>query len=698
MQNLTNNKKFKICFLSQEFSKNCNGGVCRYTYDLAHELAKSGNEVHVITRSKNNSEYEYKDIKVFVHKIVPESIDFLELSQDMNISRKNLSYSYSACLKLLKLIDKFDIQIVESPLWDAEGFVFSLINNIPLVVRIETPLFKVAEIQGWTITKDLKFANWMEGEAARRANRIIAISKDIGTLIGNHHTIPKKMIELCPLGIELPDENQLMNNIQNGNSNALFVGRLEKRKGIETLFKAIPLILEEVPNTQFYIVGRDTNLAPNGGSYKEYLLKKLDQKYQGNIEFIGYVDNTNLNNYYKNCDIFIAPSLYESFGLIFLEAMAWGKPVIGCNVGGIPDIVENNEDGLLIEPENKNELANAVLKLLRNKELRKKMGTSGRKKVEADFSTKKMAENSYEIYKNIISSQNRNESIKIKEHEINAISNIRNENEEICYIKTKLTADFLKKMAEKQTQMSFQDAFDRFVGAYKLLNFFDNKLNFKNKVVLDVGCGTGNGALALTKKGTLKVVGIDINFEDFGYNYFNEMAKLLEVSTDNMKFIKGNICDEHIFESENFDIVVAIDSFEHISNPGKALKNCNDFLKPDGYLVIDIGPLYYSPIGHHLWGYFPKETEPWAHLRYKDISKVKDISDWSLDHFNNLNKLTVGEIRSYIKSLNLEIIHENIGRCGKDMYKQYAAEIDHYIVPNKEDLFMESVTYVLKKR
>src|SRR5659263_411432 len=132
MQTFHFEQKLKICFLSQEFSKDCNGGICRYTYDLAH----------VLTKSENNHGYEYKDEKVSVHKIIPESIDFLDLSPGMNISKKNLSYSYSACLKLLELIDKCGIQIVEGPLWDAESFVFSLLKNIPLVVRIETPLFK----------------------------------------------------------------------------------------------------------------------------------------------------------------------------------------------------------------------------------------------------------------------------------------------------------------------------------------------------------------------------------------------------------------------------------------------------------------------------------------------------------------------------------------------------------------------------
>jgi glycosyltransferase involved in cell wall biosynthesis/ubiquinone/menaquinone biosynthesis C-methylase UbiE len=395
----------KVALLSQEFAKDCNGGVCRYTYDLAHALADLGNEVHVITRSGKDRDYMYRDGKVFVHEIVSETMDFLDLPEDMQIAKKNLSYSYSACLKLLELIDTVDIQIVEAPLWDGEGFVFSLMKPIPLVIRLETPLFKVAEIQRSHITKDLKLVNWMEGEAVKRADKAIAISNNIGTVISTHHAIAQEKIELCPLGIAIPDEGLLLRERKEDGFNILFVGRLEKRKGVETLFKAIPMVLKEVSDTHFYIAGKDTYLAPNGGSYKAFLLENLDRDYHKNVEFIGYVDDNKLKDYYKNCDIFVAPSLYESFGLIYLEAMAWGKPVIGCDAGGIPEIIEDGITGILIPPDNATALAEAIIKL-RDDQLRAKMGEKGRLRLENAFSIKKLAENTYNIYKAIINKAN----------------------------------------------------------------------------------------------------------------------------------------------------------------------------------------------------------------------------------------------------------------------------------------------------
>ena len=532
-------KKLKICFLSQEFAKNCNGGVCRYTYDLAHALAELGNEVHVITKSERNREYEYRDGDVVVHKIVPEPMDFLGLSEDMSITKKNLSYSYSACLKLLELIDKFDIQIVEGPLWDGEGFVFSLVNPIPLVVRLETPLFKVAEIQRWQMTKDLKFVNWMEGETVRRAEKAIAISKDIGTLIGNHHTLSSEKFELCPLGIEVPDESLLLRDKKEKVLDVLFVGRLEKRKGVKTLFKAIPIVLEEVPDAQFHIVGKDTNLAPNGGSYREFLLQNLGKKYHKNVRFVGYVDDNELKDFYRNCDIFVAPSLYESFGLIYLEAMAWGKPVIGCDTGGAPEIIEDGETGILIPPEDVNALAGAIINL-KDEKLRAKMGEKGRRKVENDFSNKIMAENTYKIYCDVIN-----------------------------YVKTLQNFHF----------------------RYK--TYINVLFPSKPCKVLDICCGYADILFGYLSEKGHTYYGVDLYEEPVRF-----MEKVVKGQGDDV-YIKVGMLEDIPFEDHMFDVIFVNHVLEHTYDIAIALKECKRVLKEDGCIIFAV-PCGYDDEPAHL--------------------------------------------------------------------------------------------------
>lgn len=391
-----------IALVSQEYAKDCTGGICRYTYDLAHGLASLGNEVHIISKSDIGSEYEESDGGVLIHRIVPRPPDGIRFDQPMQISQKNLSYSYAVCEKLLDLIEKYRIQIVEAPLWDAEGFVFSLVKPVPLVIRIETPLFKVFEIQQWDITPDIRVANWMEGETARTADKVIAISEGISRLVCHHHRIDTGRVVVSPLGITAPPGDSIPRHKKNERFKILFVGRLEKRKGIETLFRAIPLIVDQEPAAHFAIVGKDSYLSPEGGPYASYLMNHLDPAYHSNVDFAGYVPADELDDFYKECDIFVAPSLYESFGLIFLEAMAWGKPVIGCNVGGIPEIIRNNENGFLIEPDDHEALAEKILEL-RDEMKRESMGRSGRNDIETKFSMAESISSTLRIYHDVCS-------------------------------------------------------------------------------------------------------------------------------------------------------------------------------------------------------------------------------------------------------------------------------------------------------
>jgi hypothetical protein len=393
----------RIAYISQEYSRDCGGGNCFHTRNLAHGFADRGHEVHVIALSDTRRAEDYMDGGVHVHKVTPYPLHSLNLglTDDMHISGKNIAFSYAAALKLIELKRRSGVQIAEAPLWDAQGFVSSLVLPVPLVVRLVTPLCKFIEIQEMDITRDLRLANWLEGETLRRADKLIAISNNIGTLIKEHHGIGDGKITYGPLGIEAPDESFLRTSTDGDQLNILYVGRLEKRKGIDTLFRAIPKVLQEIPAASFTIVGKDTDLAPGGESYKKYLLKNTDKKYHKYISFTDFISSEQLQEYYRNCDIFVAPSLYESFGQIYIEAMAWEKPVIGCNAGGIPEVIDDGRTGFVITPDDANELAKRII-ALRDSSLREQMGMRGRRTVEDVFSVRNMVEKTCEIYRELV--------------------------------------------------------------------------------------------------------------------------------------------------------------------------------------------------------------------------------------------------------------------------------------------------------
>jgi glycosyltransferase involved in cell wall biosynthesis len=161
-----------------------------------------------------------------------------------------------------------------------------------------------------------------------------------------------------------------------------------------------------VPEVHFAIAGRDTYAddtavsfeGPDRLSFKSLLVEKLPKHCRDRVHFLGYVPAENLPQYLYHAGVFVAPSLYESFGLVYIEAMAYAKPVVGCRVGGVPEVVDHGKTGLLVEPDNPEALADAVACLLLDSDRAARMGTAGRSTVEDKFTSNRMAENTVVAY------------------------------------------------------------------------------------------------------------------------------------------------------------------------------------------------------------------------------------------------------------------------------------------------------------
>lgn len=177
----------------------------------------------------------------------------------------------------------------------------------------------------------------------------------------------------------------------------LFVGNLIAYKGPEVLVKAMPRIVKEVPNTKLIFVG--------SGEMKEEL-KRLSKNLGVNkyVKFAGFVEGNLKSMHYRAADVFCLPSTLstESFGIVNLEAMACGIPIVASKIGGIPAVVKDGENGLLVPPKDSRVLADAIIYLLENENRREKMGKDGRKKAE-DYSWSRIAEETERVYKRVIS-------------------------------------------------------------------------------------------------------------------------------------------------------------------------------------------------------------------------------------------------------------------------------------------------------
>ncbi len=185
---------------------------------------------------------------------------------------------------------------------------------------------------------------------------------------------------------------ELRHKFSINNSSLVFgtVGRLHKQKGHECLINASKEVIEKIPNSLFLFVGQ--------GKLKDQLIRKInDKNISEHFRIVGYQEN--LPEILALIDIFVLPSISEGFPFSVLEAMAARKPVIATNVGGIPEIITNNVNGILVGPMDSDALAKAMILLAKDEKKRDHFAESGNKKILENFSLEKMISMTKDIYK-----------------------------------------------------------------------------------------------------------------------------------------------------------------------------------------------------------------------------------------------------------------------------------------------------------
>ncbi|MNW40487.1 Capsular glucan synthase [compost metagenome] len=402
-----NEEKYGICYLSRYYPPFHNGGVGTYTKMLAEGLAKLGYPVYVITSDLPEKEMSINGVTLIsVEKIsTPQLFGFIP--QSMNVTKTNLEYSLKVSYIVEELYNKELIKVLESPLWDYEGFLSTNIEGLKTFVRLETPLKVAAETQNWGWNKDFELSSRLEKKFIESCTAVIPISQDIKTTIGQLYGVnwDDLKVRLVPLGIE---KNQVEVNQdllpyirEKDDINILFVGRLERRKGIDILLDVASSICQKFSNVKFIIAGNNNIPIQNNKTAMELFLNKHPHL-TDRVLFLGEISEDRKRQLLLDCDIFVAPSRYESFGLVFLEAMQFGKPVVGTMVGGVKEIVLSEKIGLLVEKEDEGQLENALEKLIRSPELRRNYGEEGRKRFLNNYTQEAMVNNTLSLYKTIL--------------------------------------------------------------------------------------------------------------------------------------------------------------------------------------------------------------------------------------------------------------------------------------------------------
>lgn len=364
----------RIAILVGKFLPRWLAGMEIATYNIAKYLAKRGHEIHVVTLLDEELPKESMEDGFHVHRIGYPKVPIL-----------GFIMIHIKVLLLLKKINP-DVTHAQGTLTGWMTLVAKRMFNKPYLVWSHgyNDLF-------------LGVRRTISRLAFRNADAVIALTEDMKREI---QKIWDRDVYVIPNGIDLErfeslsgEETRSKLQIKQEEVIIIYVGRFRPEKGIQYLIQAMDIIRQKEANARLILGGE--------GPEEENLKRLVEQANLGNcINFIGQIPNEKVHEYMAAADVFVLPSLSEGFPIVSLEAMASGLPIVTTKVRGLPEIVKDGENGFLVEPKNPEQIAEKVLLLLEDEELRKRISENNRARAK-EYSWESVIDRLEEVYKAI---------------------------------------------------------------------------------------------------------------------------------------------------------------------------------------------------------------------------------------------------------------------------------------------------------
>jgi phosphatidylinositol alpha-mannosyltransferase len=337
------------------------GGVTEHVRNLAEQFLARGHEVHVIAPS--SADPTSLPEQPVVHRIGRP----MSIPANGSVARITLPVRGYLQIKHLLAYQGFDVIHLHEPLMPA----------LPLTVLHHSPAVNVGTFHAFGRSNLAYFyGKPVLKPAFRRLHGKIAVSASARDFVGERFQDDYRII---PNGIDyerFAAHVEPLPRFEDDRLDVLFVGRLEKRKGLEYLLRAWPSVQRVVPRARLIVVGAGRRLE----GYRRWVATHAWH----DVHFVGHVSPDDLVRYYQTADVFCAPSTgQESFGIVLLEAMAAGRPIVASRIPGYADVLEDRREGVLVPPKEPNALASALTTLLLDADTRRRMGAYGRDKARA---------------------------------------------------------------------------------------------------------------------------------------------------------------------------------------------------------------------------------------------------------------------------------------------------------------------------
>jgi len=372
------------------------GGVAHHIAALERHFTKMGHEVKVIAPAS-------QAITAFGDRFIPIGKP-RPIPSSGSICRITLSLRLASTIKAVLEREKFDVVHLHEPFMPmlcSATLRFSQAANVGTFhASGGSPGYNF----GWPISAIMLRLR------ARKLDGRIAVSKPAMEFAAKYIPGDESDYTIIPNGVNIEHFSPEVSPIDefcDGKLNILFVGRLEKRKGLNYLIEAYKQVKQEIPDSRLIVVGPGTRLRRK---YERYIRRSRLK----DVVFIGYTSYAELPRYYKTADIFCAPATgRESFGIVLLEAMAVGKPIVASNIEGYAGVVTHGVDGLLVPPKDNRKLAQALISLMTDESYRQQMGAKGKAKAE-EYSWEHVTQRILQYYVKVLDEYPRRKQVPVR--------------------------------------------------------------------------------------------------------------------------------------------------------------------------------------------------------------------------------------------------------------------------------------------
>ncbi|MBI2936134.1 MAG: glycosyltransferase family 4 protein [Chloroflexi bacterium] len=356
------------------------GGVTVHITHLARQFIRLGHSVKILAPSSQPPSQEHRDLFVWLGRPV-------SIASGGSTARITLSLWLFPKVRALLRQEQFDIIHLHEPLTPA----------LPYFVLKCSPSVNVATFHAYHERPKLyPFARYLSRGSMEKLHGRIAVSRPAMEMVS--HYFPGEY-RIIPNGIDVDHFTHRLpplSQFADGKVNLLFVGRLEKRKGLKYLLGAYSRLKWDYPNLRLIVVGPGE---PDKDSYR-----LMGERNLHDVVFTGMVRYEELPRYYQTADIFCAPATgKESFGIVLLEAMASGTPVVASAIEGYSNLV-TSEEALLVKPKDEEALALGIRLLLEAPALRRQMVAAGLRRVE-EYRWERVAAQVLDYYQETLESQ-----------------------------------------------------------------------------------------------------------------------------------------------------------------------------------------------------------------------------------------------------------------------------------------------------